>query len=146
MIDINIEPITLEIIQKALFASAGNPIFIVLFVVIVGDIITGYAKNYLYHTGNSSAGIQGLIKHSTVLIIALFAGFCGAILQSKHTLLGADVIIGLFAVEYIKSIFENFGVMGFKYPKMLSAKVEKEIEEKMSAKEEAEKLKRNRNL
>ena len=140
-----IEPIEIGLLNDILSASLRNPIFIILILVILGDVATGWAKNSMFHTGNSSAGIKGLIKHSTVLFISLIFSFIGALLQSKTSVIFADVFILAFAFEYAKSIIENFGVMGFRYPKMLSYKVEEEIQEKLKLKEEAEKMKGERN-
>lgn len=144
MEDIVIAPVTLEILQSAIAGAFENPFFIILSVSIIGDIVTGWAKNKMYETGNSSAGIKGLMKHSVVLFVALVLSFCGMVSQTRYGLLLFDAFIIVLIGEYIKSMFENFGVMGFKYPAMLTAKVEQEIADKVAERDKARKLKEER--
>lgn len=146
MEEIVVNSLTLDLVVNSLKAAVGNAAFVVLILNILADIATGYAKNALYHTADSSAGIKGLIKHSTVIFVSLLIALAVALLGNAYITAVGNIIISLFSFEYLKSVAENFGVMGFKYPKILASKVEKEIEEKTKLKEEAEELKNNRGV
>lgn len=141
---INNPVLTLELINQALKSSVLNVAFIVLVVNIIVDVGTGYAKNAMYHTSDSSAGIKGLIKHSSVLLTCFALSFGVLLIGNTYITVLGNVIISLFSLEYLKSIAENLGVMGFPYPKIIAFKVENEIAEKLKLKEEAKKLKEER--
>lgn len=141
---INNPVLTLELINQALKSSVLDVAFIILILTIIVDIVTGYVKNMKYHTSDSSAGIKGLIKHSTVIFVCFIISFSILLIGNTYITVFGNVLISLFTIEYIKSVAENLAVLGFKYPKMMSSKVENEIAEKLKLKEEAQKLKEER--
>lgn len=146
MQEVVVNSLTLDMLLQAFRSAAGNVVLVVLIINIFVDIITGHVKNAIYHTKDSSAGLKGLSKHATITFVSYMFAVVASIINLSWMTVLVDVAIALVAVEYLQSIAENLGVMGFKYPKVLAYKVEKEIEEKTKLKEEAEELKNNRGV
>lgn len=93
-----------------------NPIFFAFFLIVLADIITGFLKSLIVKTTESSKGISGLIKHSTLLLIM-------AILYPYLEIYGlsgmADTLLIFYILFYAVSLIENLGEMGIPIPEWL---------------------------
>lgn len=85
--------------------------FFVLAVTI--DIITGFIKSLLTKNTNSTKGLDGLIKHSLLMLIALTVY---PVAEAAGFKIVGDMFITSYAVIYTVSIIENLGQMGITIP------------------------------
>lgn len=106
-----------------------NSCYIQIFILsIIFDISTGYLKNIIGVSNesskglDSSIGVQGLIKHVIVLFLVLT-------IYPYLTALGfityANSIVGFYIFNYGVSIIENLNEMGIKLPKVLNKYLKK---------------------
>lgn len=88
--------------------------FIWLFVLAVTiDIITGFIKSIVTKGTNSTKGLDGLIKHSLLMLIALTVY---PVAEAAGFKVVGDMFITSYSVIYIVSIVENLGQMGITIP------------------------------
>lgn len=85
--------------------------FFVLAVTI--DIITGFIKSIVTRGTNSTKGLDGLIKHSLLMLIALTTY---PVAEAAGFKIVGDMFITSYTVIYAVSIIENMGQMGIKIP------------------------------
>ena len=90
-----------------------NPVFFAFFLIVITDILTGFLKSLIAKNTTSSKGISGLIKHSTLLLIA-------SVLYPYLDIYGAggmaDTLLVFYILFYAISIVENLGEMGIPVP------------------------------
>lgn len=90
-----------------------NPVFFAFFLIVIIDIVTGFLKSLIAKNTTSSKGISGLIKHSTLLLIA-------SMLYPYLDIYGAggmaDTLLVFYILFYAISIVENLGEMGIPVP------------------------------
>ena len=93
-----------------------NPVFFAFFLIVITDILTGFLKSLIAKNTTSSKGISGLIKHSTLLLIA-------SVLYPYLDIYGAggmaDTLLVFYILFYAISIVENLGEMGIPVPTWL---------------------------
>lgn len=93
-----------------------NPVFFAFFLIVITDILTGFLKSLIAKNTTSSKGISGLIKHSTLLLIA-------SVLYPYLDIYGAggmaDTLLVFYILFYAISIVENLGEMGIPIPEWL---------------------------
>lgn len=93
-----------------------NPIFFAFFLIVLADIITGFLKSLIAKRTESGKGINGLIKHSTLLLVM-------AILYPYLEIYGltdmANALIIFYILFYAISLVENLGEMGIPIPSWL---------------------------
>lgn len=93
-----------------------NPVFFAFFLIVITDILTGFLKSLIAKNTTSSKGISGLIKHSTLLLIA-------SVLYPYLDIYGlsgmADTLLIFYILFYAISIVENLGEMGIPIPEWL---------------------------
>lgn len=88
--------------------------FIWFFVLAVTfDIITGFMKSIVTRGTNSTKGLDGLIKHSLLMLIALTVY---PVAEAAGFKIVGDMFITSYAVIYVVSIIENLGQMGIPIP------------------------------
>lgn len=88
--------------------------FIWFFVLAVTfDIITGFIKSIVTKGTSSTKGLDGLIKHSLLMLIALTAY---PVAEAAGFKIVGDMFITSYAVIYVVSIIENLGQMGIPIP------------------------------
>lgn len=88
--------------------------FIWFFVLAVTfDIITGFIKSIVTKGTNSTKGLDGLIKHSLLMLIALTVY---PVAEAAGFKIVGDMFITSYAVIYVVSIIENLGQMGIPIP------------------------------
>lgn len=90
-----------------------NPVFFAFFLIVITDVLTGFLKSLIAKKTSSSKGISGLIKHSTLLLIA-------STLYPYLDIYGAggmaDTLLVFYILFYAISIVENLGEMGIPVP------------------------------
>lgn len=93
-----------------------NPVFFAFFLIVITDILTGFLKSLIAKNTTSSKGISGLIKHSTLLLIA-------SVSYPYLDIYGAggmaDTLLVFYILFYAISIVENLGEMGIPVPTWL---------------------------
>ena len=97
-------------------------LFKVLFTVIILDFITGIIKAYINKNISSKKCLLGLIKKLGLLIIVSIASFLDRTLNLDNTI--RDLTIYSFIFGEMISIIENWGLMGIKFPTILSSALE----------------------
>ena len=101
---------------KHLSALIDNPVFFAFFLAVLIDVVTGFVKSLVNKNTTSSKGLSGLIKHSTLLLIAsVLYPFCDIYGASGM----ADTLLIFYILFYVISITENLGQMGIPIPKWL---------------------------
>lgn len=102
-----------ELYLEHLTKLIDNPVFFAFFLIVITDILTGFLKSLIAKNTTSSKGISGLIKHSTLLLIA-------SVLYPYLDIYGAggmaDTLLVFYILFYAISIVENLGEMGIPVP------------------------------
>lgn len=94
-----------------------SPHFKLLLILIIVDIIIGTFLAITNRKLSSEIGLKGMIKHSTVILIAVVLG---SILRLSGQI-ELSVMMGWFYVaEYGLSIVENLDVLGIPFPKWVT--------------------------
>lgn len=105
-----------ELYLEHLTRLIDNPVFFAFFLIVIIDIVTGFLKSLIAKNTTSSKGISGLIKHSTLLLIA-------SVLYPYLDIYGAsgmaDTLLIFYILFYAISIVENLGEMGIPIPEWL---------------------------
>lgn len=94
----------------------GNPLFKILIVLIVLDIISGLIRATINKELDSSIGLEGLLKHMLVIItIGIVIMFTPAL---GLGILG-DTFVVFYIIQYAISMVESFERLGLPVPKGL---------------------------
>lgn len=113
-----------------------NPVFFAFFLIVITDILTGFLKSLIAKNTTSSKGISGLIKHSTLLLIA-------SVLYPYLDIYGAggmaDTLLVFYILFYAISIVENLGEMGIPVPVWLKKYIYKLSDEYREGKNDEQK-------
>lgn len=114
--------ITLSELVSQYYKVAGDVYIHGVLMVIVFEIITGLVKAFVSHQLNSSISLNGLAKHTLVILIIvtiypylLFIGFKGI----------ANALVLFVIVSYMISIVENLDVIGVPVPRFVKKRLEK---------------------
>jgi toxin secretion/phage lysis holin len=91
-----------------------------LLYLIVFDIFLGILKAFKLKKLSSCIGLNGLVKHSTIIIIIILFGLWSPVFELEVIYLG---LIIFFIVQYLISIVENLNLIGVPLPKMLVDKL-----------------------
>ena len=94
-----------------------DAIFWLLVTLIVVDFITGTIKAFFLKDVNSKTGINGLLKHTVVLLIVILMSVI-IILTGYNEF--KYVVLFFYIFEYAISITENLDKMGVPFPEKLS--------------------------
>lgn len=97
-----------------------------LFIVVIIDIFTGFAKAFLSNNEekklDSSVGLKGLMKHVLVIILVLtFHIYCSIFQLISYS----QIFISFYIANYGISIMENLGDMGIPVPEFIKTKLNK---------------------
>lgn len=113
-----------------------NPVFFAFFLIVITDVLTGFLKSLIAKKTSSSKGISGLIKHSTLLLIA-------SMLYPYLDIYGAggmaDTLLIFYILFYAISIVENLGEMGIPVPVWLKKYIYKLSDEYREGKNDEQK-------
>lgn len=103
-----------------------NPIIHILVWSVITDIVSGFSKAFVLKSkaqkGNSTKGLQGLIKHLLVIVTIFIAYPYMDVLGFKTE---ANLIVGFYIATYAISITENWGQMGLPVPTWLRSRLDK---------------------
>lgn len=125
-----------ELYLEHLTKLIDNPVFFAFFLIVITDILTGFLKSLIAKNTTSSKGISGLIKHSTLLLIA-------SVLYPYLDIYGAggmaDTLLIFYILFYAISIVENLGEMGIPVPVWLKKYIYKLSDEYREGKNDEQK-------
>lgn len=125
-----------ELYFEHLTKLIDNPVFFAFFLIVITDILTGFLKSLIAKNTTSSKGISGLIKHSTLLLIA-------SVLYPYLDIYGAggmaDTLLIFYILFYAISIVENLGEMGIPVPMWLKKYIYKLSDEYREGKNDEQK-------
>lgn len=94
-----------------------NSVFWLLVTLIVVDFITGTIKSFILKDVHSGTGINGLLKHTIVLLIVIVMSVVIILVGYNEFMY---VILLFYVFEYAISITENLDKMGVPFPEKLS--------------------------
>lgn len=92
----------------------------VTFYLIIFDIFTGIIKSFKSKTLKSNVGINGLIKHSLVIILILSMGMFSEPFKLEVIFNG---LVVFYIVQYLISIVENLYILGVPIPESIVEKL-----------------------
>lgn len=102
-----------DVIKQAFHALSHSGLFTLLVVLIATDFITGTFHGFLSKELDSSVGTAGLIKHSTILILATIIGVVLNLMGMGGL---ASAFLSFYVAEYSLSIIENSVGIGVPFP------------------------------
>ena len=94
-----------------------DAVFWLLISVMIIDFITGTIKAFVLKVVNSKTGINGLLKHTTVLLVVVLISVV-IILTGYNEF--KYVLLFFYIFEYAISITENLDKLGVPFPDKLS--------------------------
>lgn len=93
-----------------------SPYYNILIVLIILDFILGTFRSILIKNLNSSIGLKGLIKHTTVIVIVTI--ICAMFRVSNNIELSVAFIM-FYIWEYVLSVIENLSLLNVPFPDWL---------------------------
>lgn len=100
--------------HSAFIGLFNSGLFHILIVLILIDVITGYAKAYKNKIVDSKIGTNGIIRHTIVIILQVFVGVFSRVYGVNYV----SIVICLFNIgNYGISILENLNKLGIPFPK-----------------------------
>lgn len=108
----------------------NSPYFIGLVVLIVLDFILGTFRSLLAKDLNSSVGLRGLIKHTSVFIIVIIVSEICFITEYPEL---ATAFQLFYVWEYAISIVENLAILNIPLPDWVTARLT-DLERKVNRK------------
>lgn len=107
---------TWGICVKCLIETLDSVPFIIFLIMVLSDVVTGFAKGIITGKPSSSTGVKGIAKHLAEIFGVLVIATTFAMLdQSSY---GTIVIMSMYAVEGI-SLIGNLDAMGVPLPRWL---------------------------
>lgn len=107
-------------------AMLDNPMIHIFVWVVLGDIISGFAKSFMVSSNatkaNSTKGLKGLIKHGLV-VASMFVVY--PYMDALGFITEANLILTFYIVTYLVSITENWGQMGLPVPSWVKNRLDK---------------------
>lgn len=102
-----------SLVVNALDELFHNAVFWLLLTLIILDFLTGTVKAFITKDVSSSVGLNGLLKHTTILSIVAFMGVV-TILSGYTEVMYLFILFYVF--EYSISIMENLVRIGVPFP------------------------------
>lgn len=103
---------------------ADDKLFWIFILLVLLDILTGYAKGVVWKVTSSDIGTKGVIKHTFTILFYFLVLLFGYMYKVEYM---AQLVFIPVLLTYFTSILENLAVMGIYTPPFLKAKVEQEI-------------------
>ena len=91
-----------------------DPLFILYIATVIVDIVLGNIKAWTNDNVNSKIGVQGTLKHVGVFTFVIV--LLPPLTYYLNTNAVSITVLGYLVYQYIISIIENLGSMGFKMP------------------------------
>lgn len=105
--------LSIEVIRDIGMQVFTCPVFYFLLGAMLTDLFTGIGKAFVTGTYSSSIGIDGVVRHSMVLLLSIFIGFFFRIFGMTPIAL---TITGVLALNYMVSVVENMQAAGVDFP------------------------------
>ena len=100
--------------HNAIIGVFNSGLFHILIVLILIDVITGYAKAYKNKIVYSNIGTNGIIRHVIIIILQVFIGVFSRVYGVDYV----SIVLCLFNIgNYGISILENLNKLGIPFPK-----------------------------
>lgn len=133
-----------EVMWQQTLHMQDNAYVDAVFILVIFDLVTGSLKAWMPQSKrhvNSTKGLNGLIKHSLILVMIAFLFPLVAAMGLETE---ANVILVWFVYQYGVSIMENLDVLGVPFPPFLRERFEKmaERDEKLIKKEIEDEVKK----
>ena len=114
--------VDITILQSNMIALGTNPWMHIFFILVIADLFTGVGKALLKKKANSTIGLNGLIRHSTIMFIVIVLNIYLPIFHLAICATGMNIF---FSIQYLGSVIENMGEIGIKLPSRFLAYFEK---------------------
>ena len=114
--------VDITILQSNMIALGTNPWMHIFFILVITDLFTGVGKALLKKKANSTIGLNGLIRHSTIMFIVIVLNIYLPIFHLAIYTTGMNIF---FSIQYLGSVIENMGEIGIKLPSAFLAYFEK---------------------
>ena len=105
--------VDITILQSNMIALGTNPWMHIFFILVIADLFTGVGKALLKKKANSTIGLNGLIRHSTIMFIVIVLNIYLPIFHLAIYATGMNIF---FSIQYLGSVIENIGEIGIKLP------------------------------
>ena len=105
--------VDITILQASMIALGTNPWMHIFFILVIADLFTGVGKALLKKKANSTIGLNGLIRHSTIMFIVIVLNIYLPIFHLAIYATGMNIF---FSIQYLGSVIENIGEIGIKLP------------------------------
>lgn len=90
-----------------------SPLFYLIVSSIALDFVTGMGKAFITGQYSSKIGLEGIVKHTMILLLIIFIKFFGRVFDISIIAQGITV---LFSFNYGASIIENLEASGIEFP------------------------------
>lgn len=114
--------IELTVLQSNMLALGTNPWMHIFFILVITDLFTGVGKALMKKQANSTIGLNGMIRHSTIMFIVVILNIYLPIFHLEIYATGMNIF---FVLQYCGSVIENMGEIGVKLPKEFLSYFEK---------------------
>lgn len=95
-----------------------DPLIVAFIGCVVADVITGYVRAAFVRKTNSTKGLFGLVKHTTVLVTII--SIYPYLISLGYAWLAQAIVWG-YIINYLTSITENWGEMGLWLPPQIKS-------------------------
>lgn len=106
--------VDITILQASMISLGTNAMMHIFFVLVITDLFTGVGKALLKKKVNSTIGLNGLIRHSTIMFMVIVLNIYLPIFHLAIYATGMNIF---FCIQYLGSVIENMGEIGIKLPK-----------------------------
>lgn len=103
----------LKTLHESIINLATNAYIHLFFVLILIDLASGLGKGILTKVGNSTIGLNGLIRHALIILIVIAVAIYFPVFGLEKY---ATWFIMFFILQYLISIVENLGELGVPLP------------------------------
>lgn len=107
---------TFKLFIDACHWTAQNTFFWIIMTLVFMDLTTGLMKAFYTKTPNSTTALQGVLKHSAIVMVICAVSILSHIMKLDFI---SNGLIIFFATSYGISILENLGQMNIIVPKWL---------------------------
>lgn len=102
-----------NVILEILDRIFHDPIFWLFLGLVILDFLTGTTKAFIMKDVSSAVGMNGLLKHSIIVLIVVFMGLVTGLAEFTEI---KYIFIFFYIFEYSISIMENLVKMGIPFP------------------------------
>ena len=108
--------LTAEVVKEVGYQVLTSPFFYFLIGSMFIDLITGMGKAFITGTYSSSIGTDGVVKHSMVLLLAIFIAFFFRLFGISPIGIAIKIVLSF---NYLVSIVENIESVGVVFPESI---------------------------